>query len=78
MILKSEKLVCTGKEKRNGVKDGKAWNSNDLSFDDNGVRLTIAFVPESVWTKAEQGKSYIIKYYVSPSGRPQINDITNV
>lgn len=77
MILKSDKITLTSKEKRNGVKDGRNWNSNDLSFDDNGLRLTIAFVPEAIWTKAEVNKSYIIKYYVSPNGRPQINDITN-
>ena len=78
MILKSEKVKLNAKEKRNGVKDGKEWKSNDLYFDDNGINLMISFVPEITWNKAEVGQTYELKYYVSPNGRIQINDITAV
>lgn len=76
MILKSEKVKCTAKDKRNGQKDGREWKSNDLYFDDNGINCMIAFVPEVTWNKAEVGQYYEIKYYLSPFGKISINDIT--
>lgn len=75
MILISEKIRIVSKDKRSGEKNGRVWNSNDISFEDHGLTTTIPFVPERVYEKAEPNKEYIVKYYINPQGKPQINDI---
>ena len=77
MLFTSQKTKLLSKDIRKGVKADThtEWTSLDLSFEDNGIVMTITFTPQRIYDKAEAGKDYIIKFYANPQGKLQINDI---
>lgn len=76
MIIKSEKVKIVGKGERSGEKNGRLWTSKDVYFQDkDGTTIQTAFNNDVVYNKAVENKDCILKVYLSPNGRFNLNDI---
>lgn len=78
MIIKSLKTKCKGKEEVKGIsgKTGKEYNNKQVYFEDaDGTIITLSFVNDIVYNKATKDKEFILKFYISPNGRINLNDI---
>lgn len=77
MIIKSEKIKCKGKEEMKGIsKQGKEYTNKIIYFEDkDNTILSIPFCNEMVFNKATKDKDYTLKFYLSPNGKINLNDI---
>ena len=78
MIIKSEKIKCKGKEERKGTSKatGNEYINKVVYFEDkDSTIIEMSFCNDLVYNKATKDKEYQLKFYLSPNGRINLNDI---